>query len=179
MLLKRLTGQGATLPERLTLDTMIPWDLWEGRPRADLARRLVKLAEAGQVELAVTARIREDIPHDPLARKIDQLSQLLIEETGTVARAGLWQIGRDMLGDELFEDFYTQLESERGESDPLLPGWKDWDHLHAHMLQGRDVFLTWDDPILRLATKLFAEFGIRVMRPDEYLDQRQEDTTKS
>ena len=56
--------------EKLTLDTMLLQDYRKQRPRKDAIERLVKLAGEGRVDLAVTARIREDVPNEPLASEI-------------------------------------------------------------------------------------------------------------
>lgn len=138
-----------------------------------LVERLLALEQAEQIELAVTRTIRQDVPDRPLAEKIDQLPELGIRETGAVARFGTWTIGVDHLGSAGFEEFRLRLESERQRGDPRLPDIRDWDHLHAHMVQGRDVFLTRDGPIKRPARLLYQEFGIRIMGPEEYLDERE------
>jgi hypothetical protein len=72
--------------EKLTLDTMLLQDYWKQRPRKDAIERLVKLAGQGRVDLAVTARIREDVSNEPLASEIDKLSELNVRETGSVTR---------------------------------------------------------------------------------------------
>ena len=45
----------------------------------------------------------------------------------------------------------------------------DWDHIHGHYLKGRDVFLTWDRPLLDAAPELKAQLGIVVMKPEDFL----------
>lgn len=49
------------------------------------------------------------------------------------------------------------------------PDWRDWDHLHAHHLSGRDVFLTWDRRILDVGAELRERLGIIVVQPEDYL----------
>ena len=74
-----------------------------------------------------------------------------------------------MFGDETFNDFLptaAELAKQRGKTPP---DWRDCDHLHAHYLLQRDVFLTWDDGIICLSIELKDNFGINVNRPDEYL----------
>jgi hypothetical protein len=164
----------AKKPERLTLDTMILRDYWEKRKGLAFVEQLLDLADAGEVDLAVTATIRQDVPDDPMARRIHELPELRIEETGTVARWGIAVWGRDMWASSKFEEFRLRLQSERQPGDSPLPGVQDWDHLHAHMLLGRDVFLTRDGAILRLRGTLRSEFGIVVMSPEEYLEARAE-----
>ena len=154
---------------KVTLDTNLLFEYWIDGPRRPVVDRLLALAKAKDIDLAITARVREDIPDDPLASKINELADLGVEETGSVTRLDYWVVGRDFLGSGEFEDFRLQLESAWKEGDPRLPDWRDWDHMHAHMLLNRTVFLTWDRPILRLSTMLHDRFGIQVQTPDEFL----------
>jgi hypothetical protein len=156
---------------RLTLDTNLVHEFLKQRPKADLVKKLIELAEQGIVELAVTARIREDIPEDPLASRLNELPELGIAETGSVARVGFWVLGRDMLGSQEFEEFSRTACGLALESGRKGPDWRDWDHLHAHMLADRDVSLTWDNGILCLAPELRTQLGVRVMSPEEYLNR--------
>ena len=154
--------------DKLTLDTMLLQDYWKQRPRKAAIERLVELAEKDRVDLAVTARIREDIPDEPLAKEIDNLSTLKIRETGSITRVGYWVLGRDRLASDDFADYEQEL-GERARKGEKVPDWRDLDHVHAHFLERRDIFLTWDEAILGLSNELDARFGIVVMRPDEYL----------
>lgn len=158
-------------PMKVTLDTNVLQELWKDRPKRAVVERLLALAVAKGIDVAVTARVREDIPDEPLASKIRTLSDIGVEESGSDTRLPHWKLGRDQLGLEEFETFRLHLESARKERDPRLPDWRDWDHLHAHMLQGRTVFLTWDRPILRLSQMLRDRFGIRVQAPEDFLDE--------
>ncbi len=157
--------------DALTFDTNLLLEYWKDRPKKATVEELLRLAERGEVELAVTARIREDVPADPLAARLDQPPELRIKETGSVARLDFWVLGRDQLGSDEFESLRLQLQSEWKPGNPRLPDWRDWDHLHAHMLQRRDVFLTWDKAILRLGPRL-ERFGIRIATPEQFLSAR-------
>lgn len=157
----------------LTLDTNLILEYWRQRERVAAVEELISLAEANLVDLAVTARIREDIPNPPLAERINQLDELEVVETGSVTRLGSWVLGRDYLGDETFVEFSERMEQILSERGHRPPDWRDWDHLHSHLLQGRDIFLTWDNQILELRQHLEAEFGIIVMSPEEYLESRE------
>jgi hypothetical protein len=64
---------GGRRRERLTLDTSLLLEYWKEQQRRDVTETLLKLARTGEVELAVTARIRDDVPHDPLAAEIAKL----------------------------------------------------------------------------------------------------------
>jgi hypothetical protein len=154
---------------KVTLDTNLLFEYWRDRPKRALVQRLLTLTANKDIELAVTARVREDIPIEPIASQINALPEMGVRETASVARFDYWVLGRDQLGSAEFEDFRRELESARTERDPKLPDWRDWDHLHAHMLQERTVFLTWDRAILRLREPLHARFGIRVQTPEDFL----------
>jgi len=157
--------------DTLTLDTSLLLEYWKGQAKKAIVERILEVASKGRVNLAVTARVREDVSTDPLAGQINQLAELGVHETGSVARLDYWVLGRDHIGSDEFESFHHRVESAWKEGDPRLPDWRDWDHLHAHMLQGRDVFLTWDEAILRLGPQLKL-LGIRVQKPEEYLANR-------
>lgn len=153
---------------RLTLDTNVPFEHWRQRPKADIVRKLIDLARQGRVELAVTARIHEDIPEDPLASEINQLPGLGVKIVGSIARLDYCQLDRDILADDNFTEFEKEIEQRPGKR---KPDWRDLDHLHAHYLMKRDVFLTWDRGILELRQELFERFGIVVKKPEEFLEE--------
>jgi len=65
----------------LTLDTNLLMEYWRNRNRIQVVEQLLSLADEGSVDLAITSRIREDVPNPPLAQRINQLSELGIQET--------------------------------------------------------------------------------------------------
>jgi hypothetical protein len=154
---------------KVTLDTNLLFEYWKNQPKRAVVERLLALAASQDIDLAITARVREDVPDEPLASEIDALPEIGVRETGSVTRLEYWSLGRDQLGSDEFESFRLQLESTRKHSEPTLPDWRDWDHLHAHMLQQRTVFLTWDKPILWLSQSLKARFGIQIQTPEDFL----------
>ena len=154
---------------KLTMDTNLLLEYWKQQDKREHVERLLGLAKMGKVDLAVTARIHEDIPDNPQAEWLNELPVLDVNETASVMRLGHGILGRDMLGDEAFAAFEATgcaLAKQRGRHSP---DWRDWDHLHAHYLLQRDVFLTWDEGIICLSDDLATRFGIIVMRPEEYL----------
>lgn len=154
---------------KLTIDTNLLLEYWKQQDKREHVERLLGLAKLGKVDLAVTARIHEDIPDNPLAEKLKELPALNINETGTVMRLDCGMLDRDILGEEAFNAFEPIgcTLAKRCGKDP--PDWRDWDHVHAHYLLQRDVFLTWDEGIVCLSDDLADRFGITVMRPEEYL----------
>ena len=160
-----------TLIPRLTLDTNVIQQHWRQQAKASVVRQLINLALVNAIDLAVTARIREDVPDEPLASEVNRLNEIGVNEVGTVARADYAILDRDLVGSDAFVDFEVkacELVAKRLSS-KRVPDWRDLDHLHAHMLHGRDVFLTWDVGILCLEPELRGQFGIQVMRPEDWL----------
>lgn len=157
---------------KLTLDTSVVFRLLEHRPqdpRLAFVEQLMALATGGEVDLAVTARIREDIPNEPLASRLNELSILGVSETLVVGRWGVSRWGEFIWGSSDFGGYYDtacELARQRGKNPP---DWRDWDHLHSHLLQGRDYFLTWDQGILCLAQQLLEKFGVVVLTPEAAL----------
>lgn len=114
----------------------------------------------------------------PLAKQLDNLEELSVHATSSVTRLG-YCLGRDMLGDEAFEGYWptaSMLAKQRGKKPP---DWRDWDHLHAHYLLHRQVFLTWDEGINCLSNELKARFGVVVMKPEDYLEPLGDDSMTS
>ena len=163
-----------------TLDTNIPFEVWQEGPRVGVVDRLMDLASAVPMSLRVTGRIREDVPRAPLADRIDELPELGIDLMGSVIRYGQWDADADTLGSARFERVRESMVDRRGAmpgSPGKPPDWRDWDHLHAHYLRRRDVFLTWDGGILDCADELKGKLDIVVMRPEKYLEQHERNST--
>ena len=163
-----------------TLDTNIPFEVWQEGPRRGVVGRLMDLASALPMSLRVTGRIREDVPRAPLADRIDELPELGIELMGSVIRYGQWDADADTLGSARFEQVRESIVDCRSAlpgSPGNAPDWRDWDHLHAHYLGRRDVFLTWDGGILDCSDELKGELDIVVMPPEKYLEQHERNRT--
>jgi len=77
--------------------------------------------------------------------------------------------GREMFADPKFHGFLSTAQKLAKQRGKKPPDWRDWDHLDAHYLLQRDVFLTWDNRIICLSKELKDNFGINVSRPEEYL----------
>jgi hypothetical protein len=157
--------QNSAMADKLTLDTDLVREWFDQDSRVEAVKELLDLGDRGEVDLAVTARIHEDIWFPPLSERLSELGELGIAETGSVTRLGYWKLGRDHLGHQGFVDWVDSLDVKE-------PDWRDFDHLHAHMLQGRDFFLTWDKKILHFADDLSTLWEIEVRAPEQYLDER-------
>lgn len=116
------------------------------------------------------------MPKQPLAAKINDLPNLLIDEIGAIIRINNWKPGTDIGGITEFVNFIGSIEtSDKFDhmSKKRQPSWCDWDHIHTHYRYGRNYFLTWDRGILHFQ-KEFEDFGIKVMKPEDYLSQHQQ-----
>lgn len=153
----------------LTLDTAVVFELWKNGSKVGVVRDLLELAERQSASLRVTGRVFEDVPRPPLADEIANLPTLGIRTMSSVIRPHHWRVGIDTAGSKEFADAcYALTSKEDRESDR---DWKDWDHLHAHFLSKRDVFLTWDRKLRRYGDGLKELLGIVVLEPEEYLHQ--------
>ena len=114
-----------------TLDTNLLLEHWKSQDRMEVVGELVTLAREGRLDLAVTARVHEDVPDPPLSDRINDLPDLNIERIGTVTRLGFWSLGRDMLGSEHFVEVSDELQAQLEQEGRAGPDWRDWDHLHA------------------------------------------------
>ena len=154
---------------RATLDTSVLMEYWKEQDKATVVEALVQRAREGVLDLAVSARLREDVPCPPLAERINELPLLSVQEIGAVTRLDHWVLDRDVLGSDCFVVVSENPPMAEPRKGGKPPDWRDWDHLHAHYLSGRDVFLTWDTGMLALAEGLREKVGITVMRPEEFL----------
>ncbi len=160
----------------VTLDTNVVREWWDCRGKVDLVEKLLELSNSLKIDLAVTGRIRDDVPLQPLAGKINDLSNLTIDEIGSVIRFSHWKAGRDVAGTQEFENFrYSPAIVNKLEkmNEKRRPDWRDWDHLHTHFRYGRDYFLTWDKGILDFSDELKSQLGINVMEPERFLSRKQ------
>ena len=153
----------------LTLDTSVVFELWKRGRKVNAVERLIQLGRTQPMSLRVTGRIFEDVPRPPLADEIPRLPGVGIDTMSSVIRPQHWRVGVDTPGARAFAQAYFDLtdpQDQEGRRD-----WKDWDHLHAHFVNKRDVFLTWDNKLLRYGEGLRERLGLVVMRPEDYLAQ--------
>ena len=138
--------------------------------------KLLELGKKFEIDMAVTRRIRDDLLKRSSIAEINDLPNLLIDEIGAVIRMNNWKPGTDIGGITEFVNFTGSIETSdkfNHMSKKRQPDWRDWDHIHAHYRYGRNYFLTWDGGILHFQ-KEFEEFGIKVMKPEDYLSQHQQ-----
>ncbi len=159
-------------PTSATLDTNVLQEFWRNQDKANVVRQLLDFSDEGQIDLVVTTRISADTPRLPLAERIDELPELGVGTIGSSFRLGVSSLGsKDMLvGPEAKElaSFIEEHSRQLGHR-KRQPDWRDQDHLYGHMVERRDVFLTWDRGILDLADALQGRFGLVVTTPDAFV----------
>ena len=158
-----------------TLDTNVLQEYWRDQPKAHDVRRLLDLSDSGKLDLAVTSRIRSDVPHPPLAERINELPIIGVKMIPSLARLGHSRLdGTAYLSDgkiiRVLEEIVSRFR-ETGMKEENLPDFRDLDHLEAHKTSKRDVFLTWDTGILHIAECLDHKLGIVVVKPEDYLEK--------
>ena len=162
-------------PPTVTLDTNVVREWWDNRSKIEYVEKLLDLGKTFEIDLAVTRRIHEDVPNQPLAAKINDLPNLLIHEIGAVMRLNKWEAGTDTVGVTEFVNFIESIETSdefNHMNKDKRPDWRDWDHIHTHYRYSRNYFLTWDSRVLHFE-KAFEDFGIKVMNPEEYLSHHE------
>ncbi len=130
---KVVTDEVRKLPT-VTLDTNVIREYWDHRGN-EVVEKLLELGKSHKVDIAVTGRIRDDVPLQPLSGKINELSNLAIDEIGSVIRYSHWKAGRDVAGTQEFEEFrYSTDIANKLEkmNEKRRPDWRDWDHLRTH-----------------------------------------------
>ena len=153
-----------------TLDTNLLQELWRNQDKVAVVEDLLKLAQRGLVDLAVTTRIDADIPRRPLSDRISKLPVLGVKRIGSVFRLDVSSLdGGDVLGDDRVLADMDSIKHELRLLGKKNPEWQDWDHIYGHYSSGRDVFLTWDRGILNIAAQLKTKLGVIVMKPEDYL----------
>ena len=166
----RKSGRFDLTAERLptlTLDTSVLFELWKSGSKVRVVRRLLELAKRQRASVRATGRIYEDVPRPPLADEIANLPALGVDLMSSVVRPHYWRVGVDTAGSIEFDDAHEALTSR--EDRALHRDWRDWDHLHAHFVNKRDVFLTWDKKLRRYGGGLKEILDITVMSPEEYI----------
>lgn len=155
----------------VTLDTNVIREWWCDQAKMSVVDQLIELSSNGHLDLAITTRIRADIPHPPLSARIESLPALDIGEIGTAFRLGVSRLGGadTLVGGELWGRFNKLMNEERP-TGKKAPDWRDQDHLFGHFKSSRDVFLTWDRGILNMAGSLKDKLGLVVKTPEEFLN---------
>jgi hypothetical protein len=171
--------QGAAM--KLTLDTncfINHFDLESATAtsREEIAQ-LIKLATNGRAEIVITTRVEADLDQDKDDKRRAALKRNLamFDVIASVLRwnESSWD-GCDFWVDEKANALASEIQKV------LFPGLsnedkrygnkiRDVDHIAAHVVAGRDIFITDDSHLNRRAAEL-RKLGAVVMRPSECVD---------
>lgn len=156
----------------VTLDTNVLAAHWDEEENSSVTESLLNLARQGNIDLAITSRINADVTRSPWKDRINELQDLNVRQISGPLRwdYSKWDEG-DVFGSDDFAKVMTSLEEglDREGRKKKRPDWRDWDHLHGHYLARRQFFLTWDEGIVYLSSKLREKLDIVVMKPEEFL----------
>lgn len=141
-------------------------------PRAAPIRKLLALASAGKIKLVARFEIADDVPDLRLADfPITVVSSNPVELGIDIGRADPSVLRELTLGDEEFEARFANIQMLAAMKLPTTGesqrDWRDWDHLHFHLVNGRRHFVTLDGKILSVAFDLGERFGATVVTPEE------------
>lgn len=137
---------------------------------------LLRLATSGRISVAITTRTENDLYQDrDRGRRDNMLSTLaMFDVIGSIARwdESFWDKG-DFWADDATSDLNDQIASivfpGLSNDDPRFANKiRDVDHLTAHRVANRDIFVT-DDGTVNRRKEGLRGLGIVVMRPAECL----------
>ena len=166
---------------KITLDTNCLINLFgqsETATSLQALSTLIRYGLSGQVEVAATTRVEEDISNDKNPeRRAEMLRFLeLLPIIGSIGRFDIskWDRG-DVFSDERLERLHAECQQI------VFPGLSkadkryrnkinDIDHIVGHVLNRRDIFVTDDNGILRRREQLKNGPGVIVMLPAECLE---------
>lgn len=155
---------------KITLDTNCFFDYYE-RASAYL-ERLIHHAEKGNIELAMTTRVRSDTRDrwhgegkSPIWAKIQSFP--LIQTIGTAFQLDVsyldsadFTVSEDE--SELIDDLHDVLKRAQI---------ADIYHIAGHIVGKRDIFVTSDQHFLNHSEELLNRFGVLVVKPEDATEQ--------
>jgi hypothetical protein len=159
--------------ERLTIDITVARDYLavadeQRRERHERAVELFELAGRGEVELVVAPQgYRLDVEGE-LA---EQLRAVFSEEGVSLARQLAYPSEVTFPGEDLivgafvpgFADAWNQIVATwESHKERKPPGDADRFHVETHVWEGRDYFITDDQPLLAMCRRLRSEHGIAI-----------------
>ena len=158
----------------ITLDTNVILKMKRGEILDPL-----KLREKCPLDLAVTQRIRDDLSLNLSDEQF--LENSFIRRIPSIMRNSYDSDSKRFLLNPEFDkpgstEFLQVAESiieglkHTGENPPE---YLDFDHIHAHYMSGRDIFVTEDKKILKMSSKL-KDLGIRIMNFEKLLSTIEE-----
>lgn len=164
---------------KVTLDTNCLIDYIEKHPTEHhkVLKEIIELGKKGDIDIAVTTRVVADKDQDENnPRKNDHLKEF--SKFLCIGTGGRYDFSRYDSGDFYVENEYTKRESElikvifgeiKGNARKVHRKLCDVDHLMGHIYSQRDIFLTYDNEILKKKSLLRKEFSLTVQEPEEFL----------
>ena len=134
----------------------------------------LKLREKCPMDLAVTHRIRDDLSLNPSEEQfledgyIRRIPSIMRNSYDSKSRRFLLNPEFDKPGSTEFLNVAESIIEGLKPTGEHPPEYLDFDHIHAHYLAGRDIFVTEDKKILKLGSQL-KDLGIRIMNFEELL----------
>lgn len=164
---------------RVTLDTNVLFEFWTKREKRDVAEQLLNLSDEDRIDLAVTTRIKQDIPYPRLSERVKELPTMDVRTVGSVFRVGVSVVGsEDTVTDGHYRETQEIIESKLRARGQCPPQTADFDHIFGHHIANRDVFLTWDGGIL-IAAEYFADsLGVRIQTPEDFIAELNEEDSQ-
>lgn len=158
----------------ITLDTNEVINMKRGKILDPLTLR-----EKCPLDLAVTQRIRDDLSLNPSDEQfltngyIRRIPSIMRNSYDSKSRRFLLNPEFDKPGSTEFVRLAESIIDSFKKSGKSLPQYLDFDHIHAHYLAGRDIFVTEDGDILKTRSQL-RDIGIRIMNFEELLSTIEE-----
>jgi predicted transcriptional regulator len=145
---------------KLTLDTSCLLAIDDPATGPDIIR-LINLALGGAATIALTSTVAAELPTAPVTT-IGKVAVTRLEMFPVLGLSGDERLRRDALRDQLLTSLFP---NATGGSATWRHDRLDCEHLAAHLLRGRDLFVTLDKPLLRKASTA-REAGIELLAPD-------------
>jgi len=140
-------------------------------------KRIIELGEEGHIDIAVTTRVVADKDQDTnKIRKHKHLEDF--SKFPCIGTGGRYDFSRYDSGDFYVGNEYVKKENElikiifgeiKGNAKKVHREMCDVDHLMGHIYSQRDIFLTYDNEILKKKDLLEKEFNLTVQEPEEFL----------
>lgn len=167
--------------ERLSIDMTVALDFLDpGRVRHTQALALFALAESGEVELILAPQGHRD--DAPMGRLAEQLADLIDGGRVTQARqlarlSNVTYPSKQLFPGQYvdgFSDAWRAIFDSWKTDEAKRPGDKDRWHVETHILEGADIFITDDRPLLLMCRRLRDDHAIPIvaMGLEEYLQTR-------
>ena len=170
------------MPDSVTIDINIAMDaIDERRERHRSALHLLQLADEGLVDIAVAPQgyradldlpgpVRDQVEHLLKSHGIPFLPQVARVSAVTYPSETLFPGAFSESLISAWDTVIATWETHRSRKPEVPDRW----HVETHLVAGRSLLLTNDEPLVRMCQRLEAEHGlpIRAMNVEDYMKQR-------